>query len=161
MESAALDTYVPNASTSTVVSGITLIGDLSVSGQITNNYLSLAVDLDIVSPNPNNDALAYGGSFGTSTVSLQNPEIVSILNKMFPPVATVLTTATTAMSGVLPGTQARVLCKYSSIGGNVSTGYQVRVFRTVGTYTNSSWQPFYYTTSTVGGSPNVSINYIS
>jgi hypothetical protein len=161
MESAALDTYVPNASTSTVVSGITLIGDLSVSGQITNNYLSLTIDLDVVSPNPNNDALAYGGSFGTSTVALQNPAISSILNKVFPPVPTTGTTTTTVMSGVLPGTQARVLCKYSSIGAVSSTGYQVRVFRTIGTYTNSSWQPFYYTTATVGGSPGVAINYIS
>lgn len=159
MDLTDLSTYAPNASTSTVVSGLTLIGDLSVSGQITNNYLSLAVDLDVVSPG-NSDALAFGGINGTGAVSSQNPGIETILNKMFPSDPTVLTTATTVMSGVLPGTQARVLCKYSSIGGSPSNGYQVRVFRTVGTYANSSWQAFYYTTATIGGSPNVSINYI-
>ena len=161
MNSIDLTTYAPNATTSTVVSGITVIGDLNVTGQITNNYLSLTVDLDVISPPPGNDALAYGGSHGTWTVSIQNPNIAGILNKMFPSVATSVTTSTTLMSGVLPGTQARVLCKYSSFGNTLSNGYQVRVFRTVGTYTTSSWQPFYYTTATVGGSPGVAINYIS
>lgn len=160
MDSTDLSTYVPNATSPTIVSGITLIGDLSVSGKITNNYLSLSVDLDVLSPLPNNDALAFGGTFGTAAATLQNPAIAGILNKMFPPDSTTISTSTTAMSGVQVGTQARVLCKYSRIGDTSETGYQVRVFRTVGTYANSSWQPFYYTTATIGGTENVGINYI-
>jgi len=161
MDSTDLATYTPIATTSTVVSGLTLFGDLSVSGKITNNYLSTSVDLDIISPGPNNDALAFGGDFGTSAVSLQNPSISSILDVLFPPVATTATNSTTVMSGLPIGTQARVLCKYSNIGGEPNTfGYQVRVFRTLGDYNNASWQAFYYTTATVGGA-NVSINYLS
>jgi hypothetical protein len=160
MNSSDLETYAPKATTSTVVSGLTLFGDLSVSGKITNNYLSVSVDLDVISPGPNNDALAFGGDFGTAAVSLQNPAIAEILDSMFPPVATTATTSTTVMSGLPIGTQARVLCKYSSIGGEPNTfGYQVRVFRTLGDYDNANWQAFYYTTSTVGG-VDVPVNYI-
>lgn len=158
-----LDTFVPNATTSTVVSGVTLVGDLSVSGKITNNYLSTAVDLDVVSLYP--DALSFRGpttsTYGTGATDYQNPAIAAILNKMFPPVVTTATSTSTAMSGVLLGTQARVLCRYSLIGGAVQNGYQVRVFRTVGTHSASSWQPYYYTTGVVGGSFDTPINYIS
>jgi hypothetical protein len=129
-----------------------------VSGKVTNNYLSLSVDLDIISPG-NNEALGYGGSLGTATTAIQNPIIASILDKMFPPSTTSISTSATSMTGVLPGTQARVLCKYSYIGGLTQSGYQVRVFRTVGDNISSSWQPYYYTTATVGGT-GVPINYI-
>lgn len=153
-------TYLPNATTSTIVSGITVIGDLSVSGKVSNNYLSLAVDLDIVSPNPNNDALAFAG-ISPPASELQNPAIARILNSMFPVNPTILTSTSTNMSGVLLGTQARVLCKFSSILGVTRTGYQTRVFRTVGNYTTASWEAYYYTTATIGASTHVPINYIN
>ena len=159
-----LETYAPNASTSTVVSGLTLFGDLKISGQITNNYLSMTIDLDVVSPDlgsNENDALAFGGSLGTYATSIQNPNIGTLLNKTFPPNATTSTNSSTLMVGVPVGSQARVLCRYSSFNGSPSLGYQVRVFRTVGVVGNTSWQAFYYTTATIGGSPNIPINFIS
>lgn len=152
--------YAPNATTSTVVSGLTLYGDLSVSGKISNDYLSMNVDLDVISPNPNNDSLAFGGTFGTSAVSIQNPVIAEILDKMFPPNPTLLQSSTTQMRGLLSGSQARVLCKYTSSGGVAGSGYQVRVFYATGPLQNLSWQPYYYTTATVGGAA-VPVNYIS
>lgn len=160
MDSDDLATYFPNASTSTVVSGITLVGDLSISGKLTNNYLSTTVDLDVISPNPHNDALAFGSPYSTSTVAMQNPAIERILNQLFPPnQSNSLTTSTTVMPGVLLGTQARVLCRYTAIGAVSATGYQVRVFRTVGSYATATWQAYYFTTAT--WNPSVFVNYIS
>lgn len=146
----------PNASTSTIVSGLTLIGDISYTGKLSNDYLSLNVDIDVITPSPNNEALAFGGAYGTATTALQNPIIADLLNKVFPPNATTATTATTVMSGVFLGTQARVLCQHSVKGGVFNAGYQVRVFRTVGTQSTATWQPYYYTTSSLG----FPINYI-
>jgi hypothetical protein len=164
MDLTDLSTYVPNATTSTVVSGLTLIGDLSVSGQVTNNYLSMAIDLDALAVGVNRDALGFRGvttsTFGTGATDIQNPAIEQLLNKMFPPVATTATTSTTVMSGIPVGTQARVICKYSFIGGQTISGYQVRVFRTAGTYTNASWEAYYFSEVPLGASTNTRINYI-
>jgi hypothetical protein len=163
MDLTDLSVYVPNATTSTVVSGLTLIGDLSVSGQITNNYLSMAVDLDALATGTNRDAIGFRATtstFGTGATDIQNPAIEQLLTKMFPPVATTATTSTTVMSGIPVGTQARVICKYSFIGGQNISGYQVRVFRTGGTYTNASWAAYYFAEVPLGGSTNTRINYI-
>lgn len=160
-----VNAYMPNASTSTVVSGITILNNLSVNGKITNNYLSFAVDLDVISPDPVggvlNNALGYGGSYGTATIAIQNPEICNLLNKMFPPNATTASSTATLMSGVFLGTQARILCKYSRIGTTNTSGYQVRVFKTIGNHYTATWEPFYFTEAIVGGSGSpVGINYI-
>jgi len=163
MDSSDRTTFIPNATTSTVVSGLTITGDLNVQGKVSNSYLSLGVDIDVISPAPNNDVLAFSGTYDPVTginaaTGKQNPEIVKILNQIYPVNATTLTSTSTVMTGVLLGTQARVLCKFSVINGVARTGYQARVFRTVGTHQNASWQPYYYTTSTFGPS---GINYIS
>lgn len=158
-----LNTYVPNATTSTVVSGLTLIGDLRVSGQITNNYLSINVDLDVISPNlgsNENEAKSFGGTLGTYATTIQNPRIGTLLGKVFPSNATTATNSSTVMTGVPLGTQARVVCRYSRINGLNTSGYQVRIFRTVGTQGNTSWQPFYFTTATIGGASSIPINFI-
>ncbi len=161
MDYTDLSTYVPNATTSTVVSGITIVGDLNVSGKIKNDYLSITLDLDIISPTPHHDALAYGGTLGTSTVAMQNPAIASILNKVFPPnYLSTTTTSTTALSGIFLGTQARVICKYSQAATIPTTGYQIRVFRTVGSYSTATWEAYYFSTATIGSAVNTPINYI-
>jgi hypothetical protein len=158
MDNTDLQTYVPYATTSTIVSGITLIGDLSVSGKISNNYLSMGVDLSIIASG-DDDALAFGDVWGTGAITIQNPAISNLLDKTFPPNATTATSTTTVMAGLSVGTQARIVCQYSTIGGVTTSGYQIRVFRTVGTYNDSSWQPYYYTTATVGSSI-ASVNFI-
>ncbi len=156
MDLVDLNANFPNASTSTIVSGLTIVGDVSLTGKISNDYLSLALAIDIITPSPNNEVLAFGGALGTASTALQNPIIADILNKVFPPNITTATTATTAMTGVFLGTQARVLCQHSIKGGVFDAGYQVRVFRTVGTQSTATWQPYYYTTSSLG----FPINYI-
>lgn len=166
MDLTDLSTYAPNASTSTVVSGVTIIGDLKVEGKLSDDYLSLSIDLDVVSPSPNNDAIHFYtddlGNTGTA-VRFQNPAISRILDEVFPPNVTGLTTSTTSMPGILLGSQARVLCKFSEIASETSYGYQVRVFRTIGTQSTASWQPYYFTTATIvtGASTfyDVPVNY--
>lgn len=153
------NTYMPNATTSTVVSGMTIIGDLNVTGKLSNSYLSTYVDINFISPNPNNDVLSfYGGS--PAAVSIQNPAIANILNQIYPVNPSTLTNTSTVMTGVLLGTQARVLCKFTSIDGVSRNGYQVRVFRTVGNSTTATWEPYYFTTASLSGNI-VAVNYIS
>lgn len=155
--------YIPDATTSTIVSGLTIIGDLRVDGRLSNSYLSLSVDLDVISPSPNSDALAFGAPYGTTAKAFQDPKIVNILNQVYPPNKTVLSNTSTSMAGSLLGTEARVLCKYSSIGGVSESGYQVRVFRIVGTESdNLTWDPYYFRSDvSVFGDESISVNYIS
>lgn len=156
-------TYMPAATTSTVVSGVTIINDLNVFGKLTNDYLSLAVDIDILTPSkPNILGFEPGGDATT-----QNNAISNVLTQMFPPNATTQTNTSTIMRGLLLGTQARVICKYSNVLGVSQTGYQVRVFRTVGTYATATWSPFMFTTDVLqkynpaSSSSTVAVNYIS
>lgn len=160
MDLTDLATYAPNATTSTVVSGITVIGDLNVEGRLSNNYLSLAVDLDVVSPNPNNDALAFASPFGTAAGN-QNAEIVKILNQVFPPNSSVVSNTSTAMSGVLLGTQARVLCKFTSIGGTSKLGYQTRVFKTIEGLDGLTWYEYNFNLEKAYFDTERYVNYIT
>jgi hypothetical protein len=153
-----LNTYAPNATTSTVVSGLTIIGDLNVFGKLSNNYLSMAVNLDIIAPSFN-DAKGFGDDRNKAAETYQNPAISGLLNKMFPPAPTVLSSTSTNMTGVIEGTQARVLCQYAAIDGNTESGYQVRVFVAKGS--PPAWEPYYYTTATIGGVEGIDINYIA
>lgn len=166
-----LATYAPNATTSTVVSGVTILGDLNVEGRLSNNYLSLTVDIDVISPVPNNDALKFYtddlGFTGTA-VTYQNPAIEKILDQVFPPNPVSGTSTSTAVNGLLPGTEARVLCRASTLADYpmpVDGKYQVRLFRTVGTSPNASWKAYYYRTDTivtlVKDFVDVPVNYIS
>lgn len=145
--------YLPGAPNNTVVSGVTLLGDLVVTGQLSNNYLSTYVDLNIL-PNVTN-ADADAEHVGTSTFSSQNMAIEDLLEKLFPPNASGLTNLTTPMAGLPIGTQARVLCQYSSFGGNPVNGYQVRVFHTVGTHNSSQWSPYLFNTTGTNITTNV------
>lgn len=154
--------YIPNATTSTIVSGLTVVGDLRVDGKLSNSYLSLSVDLDVISPSPDADALAFGAPYGTSAKVFQDPRIANILNQLYPPDKTVPSSTSTSMTGVPIGTQARVLCKYSSIGGASQTGYQVRVFRTEETESGSEWGPYYFRKDPgTFDDPDLFVNYIT
>lgn len=150
MDSTDAEIYFPTITedqTPTVVSGLTIVGDLHATGKITNNYLSLTVDIDVLVEGGQNDA----GDFRPTgaAVQFQNPAIEDILNKVFPPRPTSTTTSTTFMPGLLVGTQARVLCKYSYINEIPQNGYQVRVFHVTGTspnYSDLGWQALYLNT---------------
>lgn len=141
-------TYLPGAPTTTVVSGITLLGDLSITGQLSNNYLSTAVNLDILVSAGRRDAGSFDVGSGQTAVLYQNPAIQTILNKLYPPVATSQSSSSTSMAGVPVGTQARVLTQYSQLNSVTTSGYQVRVFHTVGSPTSSTWLAWYFNTAT-------------
>lgn len=162
MNSEDATTYLPDLTPPKVVSGTTLLGDLNVTGKISNNYFSLSIDLDVVAP-AESDAKDFT-ELGDGTAQIkQNPEIEILLNKMFPPNPSVRDNTTTEMPGVIIGSQARVLCKYSTIAGVPETGYQVRVFKVVGLYPSAFWTSDYFrsTDISIGGVDriNVPVNY--
>jgi len=113
-----------------LVSGLTIIGDLKITGsvscaQVSEKYFSTTVDLDKVSP---------GSIAVTATVYNQNLAIINnVLSKLFP------TTNLYQEAGVTLDSQARVLCYYSL----PSAGYHVRRF-----YINGgAWTPYVTTSS--------------
>jgi hypothetical protein len=146
-----------STSTTSAVSGITLKGDISVTGQITNRYLSTYVDLD---------------KFGIGTFSnvsylpgyiTQNVTITNILTQMFP-----ISTSTVFRQQynevcVPNGSQARVVCGFTS----PSTGTHVRRFFVRKNISGTSeWVPYelysYNFSNNGSGSPiTTSSNIIS
>jgi hypothetical protein len=110
-------TYFSTSSAS-AVSGITIKGDISVTGQITNRYLSTYVDID---------KLGLGAANNVSNLPnyvTQNVTITNILTQMFP-----ISTSTVFRQQynevcVPAGAQARVVCGFTS----PTTGTHVRRF---------------------------------
>lgn len=120
-------TYFNTSTTSTtVVSGITIFGDIKYTGQITNKTLSMNIDLD------KTDAAGSGVSFND-----QNHVIAdSYLTRMFP----VTANTSTNDIGVPLGTEARVLCTGVVIP---NPGTQIRRFHVVDQPgVGISWQPY-------------------
>jgi hypothetical protein len=111
--------YFNSTSTTTsIVSGLTIKGDISVTGRVTSKNLTMSVTLSEL------------GSDGT--YDDQNKKIMSLLEKMF----IVTPNTSTSDLGVLYGSEARVLCRTAS-------GYQVRRFK-ISNPLNlavASWQP--------------------
>lgn len=102
-----------------VVSGLTIKGDVSITGQITSKSLSMNITLS---------ELGSDGTFND-----QNIKIMELLEKMF----VVTPDAATLDIGVPYGSEARVLCR-------TTTGYQVRRFK-ISNPLNlpvASWQPY-------------------
>lgn len=97
------------STTSTVVAGLNIYGDIHYTGNITNKNVSLSVNIDSVSPNESD--VSNEGQAVT-----QNIAIIDILTLMFPP--------NYSQNGITLNTEARVLCQYTS----PEVGYQVRQF---------------------------------
>lgn len=142
MNSADASLYLDNSDDKTVVSGVTIVGDFKVTGKLSNNYLSASLSIDRL-PIPGTETDATDFTVGGAVVTYQNPAIVTLLNKIYPPNLTTTTNLTTSMPGLQVGTQARVLCEYSF----PSSGYQVRVFRTAVVGGALTWEPWYFNTS--------------
>jgi hypothetical protein len=126
-----------NTSTATVVAGLTILGDIQASGQMTNRYLSAAVDLDKLSLSAPNRVVSSYIAYNN-----QNIAITDVLDLMFP--ATVNTS--TYEVGVPLGSDAKVVCVFSL----PSAGTQVRRFRVLNQPgVGVSWQPYeIYSTGT-------------
>jgi len=126
-------TYFNTSTTATVVSGLTVLGDIKFTGQGTNKNLSMNVDID---------KLGVGGNVTSSAdYNNQNQKIISLLARMFP------ITANTATNdiGVQLGSEARVLCYYS----NPSSSIEIRRFYVVNQPgIGISWQPYNIYTGT-------------
>lgn len=119
--------------TSTLVQGLTISGDLKVSGQMSNRYLSTTVDISYL-------PMAFSSAankFDVSEVTAyndQNTSIINYLKVMFP----VSANTTYSEPGVPIGSEARVICVYNSPG----QGMQIRRFRIEDDDIQGiSWQP--------------------
>ena len=111
-----------NTTSTAIVSGLTVKGDIQFTGKSKDNYLSLTVDIDKITPS--NFDVSDSGHF-----VVQTNTIVNILNAMFPvnsitPQINNPSNAISIENGVVPGSEARVLCTYSA----PVTGYQIRRF---------------------------------
>lgn len=104
----------PNA---VAVNGLTIIGDIKATGQITNNYLTFTVDIDKLTPSTNDIS-----SF-TDRIA-QEIQILQLLEKTFP----VEANSVTDEVGVPLGAEARVLCGYTEPS---PAGYQIRRYNVV------------------------------
>lgn len=132
-DSATYLNNIPN-----IVAGLTILGDIKYTGQITNNYLSMNINIDKIAP-------AAGDVTNKTYVDqTQNPAIISWLIKMFPPSGSSFINLVDE-PGVPLGTQARVLCEYNY----PTPGYQVRRFIVDRTATGIPTWDIYITTSTV------------
>ena len=123
--------YFGNTSTS-LVSGLSIFGNIQYTGQITDNYLSAYVNIDKLGVASN---VSNYSNFQT-----QNQAITIILNLMYP----VSANTSTYEVGVPLGTYAKVICEFSQSGltGTSGGGTQIRRFKVVNDPTSGiSWQP--------------------
>jgi len=148
-------TYFNSDTTSTLVQGLTVFGNIQATGQITNNYLTTTVDYQW---------LDTGGGFDwrqSATYALQNNKIAALLGKMFP----VFASTSTNDTGVPFGSNARVLCYFSQPALNPQ--YHIRRFQVVNQPgVGISWQPYetYVNTGTAwvgNGAAYVNISQLS
>jgi len=138
LTSAAAQTYF-STSTATVVAGLTINGDLKVSGQVFNRYLSASVNIDSLDPSVLTTSDSHNVSLYAS-YQLQNQAIASVLGLMYP----VSASTSTNEIGVPLGSEARVICSFSKSGstGNSGVGTQVRRFQIQNNALQGvSWQP--------------------
>jgi len=128
-----------NTSTVSLVSGLNVFGDINYTGKINNNYLTLNVDLDVLTPSSNNIS-------NLSHVVAQTNSIIDLLNAVFP-----INTQTGKIShplnsgsiepGVPVNSEARVICQHTV----PFNGYQIRRFKS----TLSTWDYVELTNSNV------------
>lgn len=141
--------YFNTTTTATIVSGLTVNGDIRYTGQLSNKHLTADVDIEHIA--------VFTSSVVTYNEYLyQNQKIRYILQGMFP----ILADGSVGEVGVPIGSEARVLCQYA----NPAKGVQVRKFKVVDQPgTGVSWQPYEvytYSTSTFGATKaNVMYDY--
>jgi hypothetical protein len=131
-------TYFASTANTTVVSGITIAGDLRVygnienSGQNTDRNLSAYFELDKISYNTANP-------INYSHYLVQNDIIKQYLTTMFP----VTANTSTNDVGLVLGTEAKVVCAYTIGSATPAGGVQFRRFQVVNdAVQGKSWQPY-------------------
>lgn len=123
--------YFNSDTTSTLVAGLTIFGDIKSTGQVTNKYLSASVDITWLDVAGQTDVTSYTGYYR------QNKKIADILSTMFPVAANTLTNEV----GVPLGTDAKVMCKFTD--PTQTPPYQFRRFKVVNQLgVGISWQPY-------------------
>lgn len=130
--------------TATIVAGLTIIGNISATGQLTDNYLSASFDIDKLN-------LSTGNRYVNTYTSYQsqNTKIIEMLSYMYPVSANTVTNEV----GVPVGAGVKVVCTFSL----PQAGIQIRRYQVVNqTGIGVSWQPVEsYSTSTLSSATSV------
>jgi hypothetical protein len=118
--------YLGAVTTTTVVKGLTVVGDIQFSGQITNKNLSMAVNIDVLPSvtGSSNDASGTWTNIVNGNITTQNNDIKSLLTLMYPPA----TSTAKSDLGFPIGSEARVICQFSKLDSASTSGYQIRRF---------------------------------
>lgn len=117
-------TYFNTTTSTLIVSGLTIEGDIHYTGKTNNKYYSLTVDLDEMVPSNNN-------IFDPTQFTIQTSAIIDLLNAVYPINTTTNVNITNPRNilsieqGILSNSEARVVCKYSVPSPG---GYQIRRF---------------------------------
>ena len=132
-----------NTSAKSVVAGLTIIGDIDVTGQLTNKFLSLNIEIDKIAP-------ANGYIDNYDHVIIQNASIIAQLTLMFP----AKSNATYNDIAVPIGSEARVFCNYTL----PNNGFEIRRFRVVNQAVGGpTWQPYNIYPGTIAGYPSSNV----
>jgi hypothetical protein len=127
MTTATSQVYFNTSTTATVVSGLTIDGDIRFTGQMTDRHLSAGVNIEIMARESSNVR-------NYPEYIIQNTAISAMLEKMFPFVASVEDDEV----GVPMGSECRVNCDHNLPG----LGMQVRRFRVANTGGSIGWKPY-------------------
>jgi len=115
--------------TATIVSGLTIVGNISVTGQLTDNYLSASFDIDKLNLSTSN---RYVNTYTPYTQ--QNAKIIELLSYMYPVSANTVTNEV----GVPLGAGVKVVCTFSL----PQIGTQIRRYQVINqTGVGVTWQP--------------------
>jgi hypothetical protein len=129
-------TYFSTSTTSTVVAGLTLVGDLSVHGSVYTKHLYAYFDLNLIGSGPGTGPDPTNYFYYQS----QNNTIISMLELLYPP------NKNTSLDepGLIIGSELRASCAYAGSNDNAGpNGTQFRRFRVVSTQSNVlSWQAY-------------------
>lgn len=128
-------------STVSLVSGVNIFGNINYTGMLRQYYLSLNVDIDVLTPFDND--ITNSANFVTQTLAINN-----LLNAVYP-----INTTTNKIlnplnplsieTGVPAGSEARVVCEHTV----PSIGYQVRRF--IAKSNPPTWDYYEISTATI------------
>ena len=124
-------TYFQSDTTTTLVQGLNVFGNIQATGQVSNNYLSAYIDINKLESIGNSNWNVQGD------YDIQNDAIAKILTAMFP----VSASTSTYDVGVPLGSGARVICGFIDPVQSGNNYMQVRRFTVVNSGSGPAWEP--------------------
>lgn len=99
---------------STVVAGLTLVGDIAYTGKLLDKYVSATISIDMMAQYTTDPTGRITSTYDYANIrDYQNPAIANFLNMTFPPAGNNLSVLVDE-PGLPIGTEARVICQSSA-----------------------------------------------